>query len=100
MTEICKVVSVKLFKKQNWSLALSQVGSILPNICVMTAAVVSTDNVSSDDGGESQLWENDFLQEPNVSWQTYEYHTLITANGTKVEIVIIKPDCPSPFEGW
>ena len=67
MTEICKAVSVKLFKKQNWSLALSQVGSILPSICVTTPAVVSTDNVSSDDGEESQLWENDFLQEPNVS---------------------------------
>jgi hypothetical protein len=61
------VVSVKLFRKQNWSLALLQVGSILPSFCVTTPAVASTDNVSSDDGEESQLWENDFLQEPNVS---------------------------------
>jgi len=61
------VVSVKLFRKQNWSLALSQVGSILPNFSVTTPAVASTDNVSSDDGEESQLWENDFLQEHNVS---------------------------------
>jgi hypothetical protein len=67
MTEICKVVSVKPFRKQNWSLALSQVGSILLNICVTTPAMVITDNVSSDDGEESQLWENDFLQEHNVS---------------------------------
>jgi hypothetical protein len=46
---------------------LSQVGSILPGICVTTPAMVSTDNLSSDDGEESQLWENDFLQEHNVS---------------------------------
>ena len=39
----------------------------LPSIRGTTPAMVSTDNVSSDDGEESQLWENEFLQGPNVS---------------------------------